>query len=224
MPAHPARKENLMFSARVSCSLTEVPGAENFRISEYAYGTSPVPFRPERTPETEIETDFSNRTFSVAAPRACGVSGGDGTVATAGVLRVEIRGTRATVSAIALDGRPWKRTRRVLLSHLTDAKGRGALFEETAEGLVQKEDGDGVILLRVGRARVSLDAGKGDWRAYALDSGGRRRFEVPVHGTENGLSVLMDVRGEDGKGVMEYELVRGPAPEKECERERNVEK
>lgn len=207
VPAQPRRKENLMFAARVSCGTERLAGAENFRLFDYARSDRPVPFADGRDGGAVV-TDFSNRVFAVATARTCGIAGATGTVRRAGALAARIVRARAAVSAIALDGRPLESSGRILVSHLTDAKGRGAQFTRTADGLIHRSSGDGTILLRNGEAEIALRAASGSWKAYALASTGARRFEVPVR-FENGLlHFTARVRGTDGRAVMEYEIAR----------------
>ena len=165
--------------------------------------------RGDLTDAAQMRVDFTNRVFTVVTPRTCGGAGPAGAAFSAGALSARIAGTRAAVSAVSLDGAALADARRILVAHLTDAKGRGATFERTAEGLKQIGPGDGTILLRDGAADITLRLSASEsWKAYALASTGARRFEVPVE-FENGLlHFTARVRGTDGRAVMEYEIVR----------------
>jgi hypothetical protein len=93
------------------------------------------------------------------------------------------------------------------VAHLTDAKGRGALLERVADGLIRKEHGDGTVVLRTGEADVGIRLGRGRrWKVYALSSSGGRRFEVPHRFNGGMLEFTASVRGADGLAVMEYEI------------------
>ena len=206
--ASPARKENLMFAARVSCGTDRVEGALNLRIAEYASGDRQV-LLPPGAENGGVEIDFSNRTFSVVSERTCGVCGPEGARLRAGALEVVLHGTRAAVSVTSLDGLPIARSSRMLLAHLTDAKGRGSRFERTDKGLVSVAEGDGTILLRNGTAEIGLAVDDpAAYRVYALSTSGRRRFRVPTILVAGRLTLQISTRGNDGLATMEYEIVR----------------
>lgn len=47
-----------------------------------------------------------------------------------------------------------------------------------------------------------------EWKVFALATSGQRRYEVPVTADGKSMSFSANVRGTDGNGVLEYELVR----------------
>ena len=208
LPANPSRKENLMFAARVSCGTDCAEGALNLRIAEYASGGKQVLLPPEAG-NGGVEIDFSNRTFSVATERTCGVCGPEDSHLRAGALEAVLHGTRAAVSVTSIDGLPITRSSRMLLAHLTDAKGHGSRFERTDKGLVSVAEGDGTILLRNGMADIKLDVDDpAAYRVYALSTSGVRRFRVHAEPDGSRLAMRISTRGSDGRATMEYELAK----------------
>lgn len=205
MPVDPSVKTNLMFAARVSCGCRPVSGAANLPLADYANMSSPVPFAGTNAC---VSVDCEGRVLTVATPCTSGVAIPAGMSASVPDLSVRVTRTAATVAVTSLDGRPVRKSGRMLVSHLTDAKGRGAAFADVAR-TIHASGGDGEILLADGCAEIDVRLENADeFRVYALASTGERRFEVPHEAREGKLSFVARTRGADGMGVMEYEIVR----------------
>lgn len=117
----------------------------------------------------------------------------------------------------ALDGRDIAGSARLLVTHLTDALGKGATYMDDAahvmlsEGVVEKDAvGETIspIVLRKGTAELVLKVdGPDRFAAYALESDGRRAATVPVSVRDRHLVLNLSVEQSFG-GCMLYELVR----------------
>ena len=138
----------------------------------------------------------------------------------------------ATLWASSLDGAPIPASRRILVTHLTDAQGGGAEFADaTLTKLLALGTG---ALLRNGSAKVELrldaprpcnagfapgapspgtaspEPGATSPGVFALDTTGRRTAAIPAaYDPATGiLRFTASTRGPDGKGVLCYEIVR----------------
>ncbi len=143
-----------------------------------------------------VSIDRARGIFIVETPRTCGVFA-EGGVHTAGVLRVVIGDAArpeaappsapTTVFASSLDGAPLASSSRILVTHLTDAKARGATFMDDSRlvllrwGGSAEPDGTMPVLLREDSAEIELRFVNNpvEWRVYALGSDGKRECEVP---------------------------------------------
>jgi hypothetical protein len=203
MMVSPSGKSGRLFSSRISCGQKPVADAENMRLFDCMRGGKSLP----TVENNAVNVDFEKKTFAIATKRICAVYGEPGTKKISGDVEIAVGGSRAAVSVTSIDGAELSKSRRLLVAHLTDAKGRGERLERVSDGLIRKEAGDGTVLLRVGDAdvRIRLDC-RGACRVYALSSSGRRRFEVPCRFEGGILHFKASVRGADGFGVIEYEV------------------
>ena len=145
-------------------------------------------------------------TFAVATPCTCGVFAEDGKIV-AGGLAVEIRESRATVWASALDGRPLGESARILVTHLTDALDAGTRFGDARHKSLL---GWGGLphLMRAGKAHVSLAVTGSGHRVYALAPDGSRRGEVSSERKQDGrLEFLADVGRNPARATWFYEVI-----------------
>ena len=114
-----------------------------------------------------------------------------------------------TLWASSLDGEPLERSSHILLTHLTDVQGEGAKFaDDTMTTLLAL---GGRPLVRRGTARVELRlAPCGDWRAFALDTAGRRMSEIQTScdSASGNLVFIADTVGDKDSATLLYEIVR----------------
>ena len=194
----------------LSRTFGEVPGAENRRLSDWGgkFGAREDAIAFEGPDDGVVSLDRSNGVFTVATPRTCGLFASGGSYR-AGALACRIDGGFATVCVTSLDGLTVDESRHLLVSHLTDCRGDGASAHWDEKGrYVSDSFGRGGWLLRTGRADVMIRTKvKEGWKVHALAASGRRRFELPVWVGKNGIAFKADIRGADGRGVMEYELI-----------------
>ena len=213
------RYSDIVFSRRVGVSVRGKDIPENAAVMPQSAmdGQSRPPFDVATPRFTRI--DREKGVFTVDTPRTCGVFAGSGEF-TAGGLRVRIDGkgaqNRATVFASSLDGAPLAESRRILVSHLTDAKSRGATFMDDSRLVLlnwseakREPDGTRPPLLREGTAEISLSL-SGSPRGiavYALGSDGRREGRVPATLAPDGtLTFTASVRQPFG-ACMLYEIL-----------------
>lgn len=204
---------SVVWKALVSTSLSPLDGAENFPVSVWGKRvgceTNAIPTAAPDNPHVRFSAEEG--WFRIETGRTCGVFASAGRHC-AGPLAAEISGGKAvTVVATSLDGEPLPRSRRILLSHLTDCRGRGAQSGWDGSGRYRTESwGKGGILVRDATTRISLalEGGAASPKVYALGFDGSRRFEIPASfdNISGRLSFDASVRGDDGNAVLEYEI------------------
>ena len=150
-----------------------------------------------------VKIGFAARVFAVNTPRTCGIFAPQGRQ-TAGVLAVDFGTDEATVWASSLDGRPLADSARILVSHVTDVKNSGVAFADAARTTLLGT-GELPLLMRVGKARVTLRAASGDWRAYRLAMTGRRIERIPVQAGDGTIAF----EASSARGTIHYELTKG---------------
>ena len=157
--------------------------------------------------------DGEKGAMTISTPRTCGGFTESGTidagplsfsVCTNGIAR---RAVPTTLWVSTLDGKPVRESSRMLLTHLTDVQGNGTKFADEARTVLLKW-GRG-CLAEAGMAEVSLRLDKPEcYQVWALASDGERRFALSRR-VENGtLCFMASTRGADGKGVVQYEILR----------------
>lgn len=150
-------------------------------------------------------------TMTIRTARTAGGFALRGRIA-AGAFEADVGDDPATVWASALDAQPLERSRRILVTHLTDVQNTGARFEDD-DMKVLLAWGRRPHLMRAGRAEVSLAVEEGGrFRAYVLDVDGARRGEIPVAVRGGRLVLAADVARDPDQASFLYEIVRdGPA-------------
>lgn len=126
-----------------------------------------------------------------------------------GGVTVTMRGTDATVWVSAVDDKPIRKSRRLLVTHLTDLQNTGIEYKEPARQTLLAW-GEMPHLVRAGKAEVSirLKSARG-YRVWALSPGGKRIGEVPATVGNGELSFTADVAADPAWGArMLYEVVR----------------
>jgi hypothetical protein len=140
-------------------------------------------------------------------PRTAGGFAPAGEVIQASAVRIAMRGADATVWVSALDDRPISRSRRLLVTHLTDLQNTDIQYAEP-ERRTLLAWGRLPHLVRAGQADIKLklkDAGQ--YQVWALSPGGRRLAKVPVRVLGNELEFTADVASGGTEGArMLYEL------------------
>lgn len=116
--------------------------------------------------------DLRHGSFACAAERAAAIFLERGQ-SSAGPLTVRIGKVPSLIWAVARDGKPLSRTRRVVGGFVTEVENEG-LRCDTPSREVVLEYGSARHLIRKGRAEVSLAVIPGRWLVFALDARGRR--------------------------------------------------
>ena len=128
--------------------------------------------------------------------------------AVTGGVRVEVEGADATVWVSALDPEPIRRSRRLLVTHLTDLQNSEIRYAEPARQTLL-DWGHLPHVVRAGKAGVSIRLEHPDrYQVWALAPGGKRLAEVPAKTAGDALQFTLDVAGDAAGGArMLYEVV-----------------
>ena len=190
---------------RVGTCLSE-NDAGGLRVIRRESGEVPGMAEPEAGASSRngLSLDRVRGAFVIATPRTCGGFAPSGSIE-AGDLTVTLEDAAATVWVHALDYRSVPRSRRLLLTHLTDVQGDGATFADQEMTVLVKWGGRPVV--RNGKAHISLrlDQPSG-YDVYELDTSGRRVATVPATAGNDRLRFTADVEGSRGARIL-YEIV-----------------
>lgn len=122
-------------------------------------------------------------------------------------------GTHCAISVVALQTKGEKTApaladaRRVLVTHLTNALPQGMTFAHTDYKLL-KAWGKGPHLVERGSATLALRLPEGKWRAWAVDSTGKRTRELPLTRAGDGARILKVSTITPEGTQLAYELAR----------------
>ena len=116
----------------------------------------------------------------------------------------------ASVLVSSLDGADLKDSKRILILHLTDVKNTSQKFGDKGMSLVYRF-GDNITpnsptLVRAGKINLTLNSSLDGYKLYALETNGKRLFEVPIIRENNRASLKLSVHNPQGS-VLAYELV-----------------
>jgi len=124
-----------------------------------------------------------------------------------GAFKAALTGSDATIWVSALDQAPITRSKRLLLTHLTDLQNSGIRYAEPARKTLLGW-GHLPYLVRAGKAEVKLrlqDASR--FHVWALTTGGKRLAEVPTETEAGALVFTADVAADPAGGArMLYEI------------------
>ena len=124
----------------------------------------------------------------------------------AGALVADFGHVAGAVWATSLTMDPIVRSRRILLSHLTDGVDSGTVFRDGRRTIIEKW-GREPHLLRAGRVDVSLRLADCTWTVFALDATGARRQRVDAHYFNGWLKFTADVSMRPDDATFLYEIV-----------------
>jgi hypothetical protein len=170
---------------------------------------APDPARKYFRSETgEVTIDGPHDRLVLDTPRTAGGYAVAGqTVTTRSGVRVAVEGSDATVWVSALDQKPIRQSRRLLVTHLTDLQNTGIQYAEEARQTLL-DWGRLPHLVRAGKAEVTLELeSPGQYGVWALAPGGRRLAEVTAVAAKDTLRFTADVGGDPATGArMIYEV------------------
>jgi len=149
----------------------------------------------------------------VATPRCAGGFAEHGGIR-AGDVRAAVSGVAAGVWAVSLDGRALKASQRMLVAHVTDVQNTDAVFTDGTMS-VMLDCGHAPMLMRSGRATVTLACEGAAATVYALADDGRRLREVPSRLGRGVLSFTADVAADPDAATFFYEVTISPDTKKE---------
>ncbi|MBR0055707.1 MAG: hypothetical protein IJP66_00100 [Kiritimatiellae bacterium] len=154
---------------------------------------------------TPLRFDRSRGAFTICAPRTCGGFSPEGEI-DAGALKAVVSGAPATVWVCSLDDNPICRSRRLLLTHLTDVQGDGAAFEDESTRKLLNWGGPPVA--RAGTAEITLSLDEpGRYAVFGLATSGRRMMEIPAAAAGGTLRFTASVAALGGARFL-YEIAR----------------
>jgi hypothetical protein len=168
-----------------------------------------------RSETGEITIDGARDIMILDTARTAGgyAPAGQGIATTVAGVQIHVEGADATVWVSALDNQPISRSRRLLVTHLTDLQNTGIRYREPARQTLL-EWGRLPHLVRAGQARVTIPLARPQrYRVWALAPSGRRLAEVPTQVVEGALQFTAEVQGAPDQGArMLYEVAVLPAP------------
>lgn len=164
-----------------------------------------------RSETGQVTIDGPANRLVLDTPRTAGGFAPDGQALSTseGGVTIHVKGTDATVWVSALDDQPIARSRRLLVTHLTDLQNTGIRYAEEARQTLLAW-GEMPHLVRAGQAevRIKLRAAE-QYRVWALSTSGQRIGDVPVRIHANELVFTADVSASPAGGArMLYEVTR----------------
>jgi hypothetical protein len=164
-----------------------------------------------RSETGEITIDGRRDCILLDTPRTAGgyAPAGQSIKATQGGVEIGIKGTDATVWVSALDGKPIRESRHLLVTHLTDLQNSGIRYAEAARQTLL-DWGHLPYLVRAGQAEVAVTFKSSDpCHVWSLSPGGRRIAEVACTADAGCLRFTADVAAAPTDGArMMYEVLR----------------
>lgn len=151
-----------------------------------------------------LKMDRARGSFTIVTPRTAGGFAPGGTIE-AGLLRAALSGAPATVCVHSLDGKPVVKSRRMLLTHLTDVQGDGAKFTDESMTMLLKWGSR--PLVRNGAAEIALAISAPEEHVvWELAANGSRVRKMESSASNGLLTFTASVAGPDGARMM-YEIV-----------------
>ena len=164
------------------------------------------PVRVE-SPSGQFLLDAERSLAFISTPRTAGGFAPTGSAIITNGLQADIRDTEATLWASSVDGQPLSRSRRILLTHLTDLQNDGVTFED-AQRRQLVSWGSLPHIMRQGRATVTLrHQFPQRLKAWVLRTDGERLAPWPMTVTSDGdgFRLELSVRGAHGAQML-YEI------------------
>lgn len=178
----------------------EAKGYRTYPISDVK---AKLPFAPKGC--EALKLDRERGALTIDTPRTSGGFAPKGAM-DAGAVRFDVGDVAATVWASSLDGQPLAKSRRILVSHLTDAQAEGNVYADKAKTILLQWGGKGSVV-RNGKASVSLALeNAAAFEVWGLETSGRRLERIPSDVKDGRLCFVADVDAKDGARML-YEVV-----------------
>ncbi len=162
-----------------------------------------------RSETRQITIDGPHDRLVLDTPRTAGGYAPTGQTIEAlnGALKITIAEADATVWVSALDNSPIGRSKRLLVTHLTDLQNTGIRYREP-ERKTLLEWGRLPYLVRAGKAEISLRfENPSKHRVWAISPGGKRLEQVTTRAESGGLMFTAEVGSQPASGArMMYEI------------------
>ena len=183
------------------------PTANGFRTCDlkarFTDAEPPVALKPNPA----VALDRERGAFKVVTPKTAGGFAPSGALR-AGDIAFDVGKVAATVWASSLDGQPIAQSRRILVTHLTDAQANGNVYADPTKRTILCWGGRPPVI-RNGRAKVGLALDEADgFSVYALETDGTRAEKVPCEVRNGRLYFTANVKGVGGGARMLYEVVK----------------
>ena len=191
-------------------SPSEAAGSAVLRREEAETEEPPFPAvvaHDDKTPfGNALKLDRERGAFTVVTPRTCGGFAESGTIE-AGPLTASLSSASpAAIWASSLDGKPLAESQRILVTHITDVQGDGAVFDDETFSIMRKWGAR--PLMRNGVAEVELKNTNKSFLVFALSPAGERRRQVPASwdpATET-LRFVANVAADPNNATFLYEI------------------
>lgn len=163
-----------------------------------------------RSSTGELELDAKNENWKAVSPRTESFLLKEGQTLEGKFATIKSNQSLASVLVSSLDGAGLKDSKRILILHLTDVKNTSQKFGDKEMSLVYRF-GDNITpnsptLVRAGKINLTLNSSLDGYKLYALETNGKRLFEVPIIRGNNRASLNLSVHNPQGS-VLAYELV-----------------
>lgn len=159
-----------------------------------------------QSPTEGIQIDSDAGSLILDTPRTMGGFAERGSIQTA-LFSAKIAKAPATIWASSLDGLPISDSKRILLTHLTDVQNTDIVYADKGRSILL-DWGKLPHLMQNGSAEISLSLSSGNWKIWALSSGGKRRYEVPASYADGKLHFHIAVNRDPKEASYLYELTR----------------
>ncbi len=200
---------------RVTTAAAATTGKNEIAITYPESHGETRPRLPPQTAHSPVSIDASRGVMTIASGQTCGGFAERG-ACEAGSLRFDVGDVPATVWISALDKLPIPRSRRLLLTHLTDVQNTGMRYGNRGRNILL-DWGRLPHLVRVGVAKIEIRITQPEsYVVYALNTAGKRIAKVPARSREGILEFAADVAGGRAPGTPEsargarmlYEIVQ----------------
>ena len=159
-----------------------------------------------RSSTGEIELTGSQKSLKIITPKSEGFVLDKGGKLDGDFAEVDNPDTFSAILVASRDENPLRTSRRILLLHLTDAKGLDMKFQNSAMALIL-DFGKPGLLMRRGKVEIKLNC-TGRHTLYACDINGKRLREVPCRKDENGKLSFPANNFIGNQAVCVYELIQ----------------
>jgi hypothetical protein len=154
----------------------------------------------------QLTIDGPRDVMILDTPRTAGAYAPQGETVETEAATITILKTDATVWVSSIDDEVIARSRRLVITHLTDLQNTGTRFAERARQTLVAW-GDLPHLVRTGSARIALKiANAADATVWVLSTAGRRGAKIETAIEDGALVLPLDVRGPEGARMI-YEVV-----------------
>ena len=155
--------------------------------------------------DSSLCIDRKRGAFTIDTARTCGGFVPEGKIV-AGALRAKVSGASATICVHSLDGADISRSRRILLTHLTDVQGEGAKFSDDSMKILLKWGSRPVVRNGIAEIELAVDRPEA-FSVWEIATSGRRLGKITATVSDGRLVFTAGVKGPNGARML-YEISR----------------